>query len=72
VDQKEQIIRLFLQITDLKTQLAEHWAMADRATKESRVDDTITLLNAYFRLKTKIEVVEGNLQGILNGYYASQ
>jgi hypothetical protein len=72
VDQKEQIIRLFLQITDLKTQLAEHWAMVDRAIKESRVDYAITLLNAYFRLKTKIEVVEGNLQGILNGYYAGQ
>jgi hypothetical protein len=72
VDQKEQIIRLFLQINDLKTQVAEHWAMADRAIKESRVDHAITLLNAYFRLKTKIGIVEGNLQGILNGYYASQ
>jgi hypothetical protein len=72
MEQKDYIVRLFHQINDLRTQIAEHWSMAQEAIAKSHVDQAITLLNAYFRMKTTLEGAEANLQGILNGYFAGQ
>lgn len=69
-DLKEQIAPSVRQIDDLNRDIAEHWSMVQRCVAENRVDDAISLLNAYFRMKTKLNQVESSLEGILRGHFS--
>jgi uncharacterized coiled-coil protein SlyX len=69
-DLKEQIALSVRQIDDLNRGIAEHWSMVQRCVAENRVDDAISLLNAYFRMKTKLNQVESSLEGILRGHFS--
>ncbi len=72
MDMKSQILAYVLQIDDLKAQMAKHWMLVQKSIADGNVDDAISLLNAYFSLKAKLEGVEANLQGILRGYFADK
>lgn len=72
MEQKEQIVRLVRQIDELNAEIARHWAMVQKSVADGRIDDAISLLNAYFGLKTKLEGVEANLAGTLHGYFSDK
>ena len=65
VAHKQQIVVWVRQIDDRKAQLAEHWAMVQKAIATERVDEAIPILKAYFRLKTKLTSVEASLNGTI-------
>ncbi len=69
---KEQIAACVRQIDDLNRNIAEHWSIVQQHIVAGRVDEAISVLNAYYRLQTKLEQVEGNLKGILQGYFADK
>ncbi len=69
---KEQLVVWVRQIDELKAQIAEHWSMVQKCVADGHVDDAITLLNAYFRLRVKLEGVEANLAGTLGGYFSDK
>lgn len=71
-DMKEQIAASVRQIDDLNREIAEHWSKVQKCVAERRVDEAVSLLNAYFRIKTKLVQVETNLAGILGGYFSDQ
>jgi len=71
-EMKEQIVSSVRQIDDLNRNIAEHWTMVQQCVVEKRVDEAISLLNAYYRMHTKLEQVEGSLKGILGGYFADK
>lgn len=71
-DNKKRIVAWVKQIDDLNSQIVRHWSMVQESVAENRVDEAITLLNAYFRLRTKLEGVESSLLGTLNGYFSGQ
>jgi hypothetical protein len=72
MDAKEQIAMDVRQIDDLNRQIAEHWSMVQKCLSQDDVDGAISLLNAYFRLKTKLVQVESALQGQLRGYFSDK
>ncbi|MGO9211892.1 MAG: hypothetical protein ACLPXM_01030 [Terriglobales bacterium] len=69
---KEQLVVWVRQIDELKAQIAEHWSMVQKCVADGHVDDAISLLNAYFRLRVKLEGVEANLAGTLGGYFSDK
>jgi hypothetical protein len=71
-ENKKRIVAWVRQIDDLKTQVADHWLMVQKAIAAERVDEAISLLNAYFRLRTKLEGVEASLVGTLGGYFSDK
>ena len=72
MDMKKQVVDQFRAIGVLNADIAEHWSMAQESVADGRVDDTISLLNAYFRLKEKLEGVEAQLKGTLKGYFSDK
>jgi hypothetical protein len=70
MDMKQQIMGWVSQIDDIQKQISEHWTMVQKSVAAGDADKAITLLNAYFRLKTKAEGVEAQLRGMLGGYFA--
>ena len=71
-DMKQLIIGWVGQIDDLKRQIAEHWTMIQRDVQDGQIDEAISLLNAYFRLKGKLAGVESQLAGTLGGYFSDK
>ena len=71
-DLKEQIAGYVRQIDDLNREIAEHWSMAQKLVADNHVDKAISILNAYFRLKTKLRQVEGSLAAILLGHFSDK
>jgi hypothetical protein len=71
-DMKQQIVGWVKQIDEVKDQIAEHWSMIQKSVAAGHVDDAISLLNAYFRLKLKLEGVEGQLRSTLGGYFSDR
>jgi hypothetical protein len=71
-DQKKQIVGWVGQVDEIKEEAAEHWSMAKRAVADGKVDDAISLLNRYFRLKVKLEKVESSLASLLHGYFSDK
>jgi len=69
---KEQIAGYVRQIDDLNRDIAEHWSMAQKFVADNQVDKAISILNAHFRLKIKLEQVEASLIGILKGYFSDK
>jgi hypothetical protein len=69
---KEQIAASVRQIDDLNRGIAEHWSMVQKHIVAGRVDEAISVLNAYFRLQTKLEQVEGNLKSTLHSYFSDK
>lgn len=72
MDMKQQIMGWVSQIDDLKKQLSEHWSMVQQSVEAGNSDRAITLLNAYFRLQTKLEGVEAQLRSLLHGYFSDK
>jgi hypothetical protein len=72
MDMKQQIMGWVTQIDDLQGQISEHWSMVQKSVSAGDADKAITLLNAYFRLKTKAEGVESQLRGVLGGYFSDK
>lgn len=71
-DMKQQIAGWVSQIDDLNKQITDHWEMVRQSVAAGNNDKAITLLNAYYRLKTKLKTVEGNLVGTLGGYFSDK
>lgn len=71
-DMKQQIVGWVKQIDEVKGQIAEHWSMIQKSAATGHVDDAISLLNAYFRLKLKLEGVESQLRSTLGGYFSDR
>ncbi len=71
-DIKEQIAASVHQIDDLNRDIAEHWTMVQKCVVDQRIDEAISLLNAYFRMQTKLEQVESSLRSTLQGYFADK
>ncbi|HLM79890.1 MAG TPA: hypothetical protein VK302_04575 [Terriglobales bacterium] len=71
-DMKEQIVGWVRQIDELKGQIAEHWSMIQKCVADGHVDDAISLLNAYLRLKVKLDGIEASLAGTLGGYFSDR
>ena len=69
---KGQIPASVRQITGLTEEVAKHWTIVERCVAGGNIDDAISLLNAYFGLKTKLEAVEASLRGILQSYFADK
>ena len=55
MDMTDQIVRFVRQIDALQTETAKHWTSARKSIDDGRMDDAITLLNAYFHLKQELE-----------------
>jgi hypothetical protein len=72
MDMKKQIVGWVLQTDEIQKQISEHWTMVQKSVAAGDADKAITLLNAYFRLKTKAESVEAQLRGMLGGYFADK
>lgn len=71
-DMKQQIVSYVKQVDDVRGEIARHWSMIQKSVSDGEVDAAISLLNAYFRLKLKLEVVEGQLAGLLGGYFSDK
>lgn len=71
-DLKQQIVGWVGQIDELNKQIVEHWTMIQQSISAGETDKAITLLNAYFRLKTKLKNVETSLAGTLGGYFSDK
>ena len=69
---KQQIADYVRKIDNLNREIAEHWSKAQRLVTASKLDEAITVLNAYFRLKTSLEQAESQLLGVLKGYFADK
>ena len=67
---KEEIVAKVRQIDDLNRQIADHWSRVQRHITEKRVNEAISLLNAYFRLKMKLNEVESSLESSLKSQFA--
>jgi hypothetical protein len=72
MDMKEQIVAKVRQIDGLNREIAEHWSMIQKYATDNRVDEAISLLNAYFRLKEKLEQTESSLESALKSQFAGQ
>ena len=73
MDEKEkQIANWVREIDDLRAQVAKHWSMIQKNVEDARMDDVISLLNAYFRSRQKLEGVESNLRSMLGGYFSDR
>jgi len=72
MDTKEDIAAKVRQIDELNREIAEHWSMVQRHVTEKRVDEAISLLNAYFRARTKLVQVESSLEGTLKSYFSDK
>jgi hypothetical protein len=72
MDMKQQIMVWVSQIDEIQKQLSEHWSMVQQSVGAGDSDKAITLLNAYFRLKTKLEGVEAQLRSLLHGYFSDK
>jgi len=72
MDQKQQIAGLVHKIDELRAERAHHWAMVQTSVADERTDDAISLLNAYFSLKVKLERAEADLVGLLQGYFSDK
>lgn len=71
-DMKQQVADLLRQMDQVNREIAEHWSKAQNAVSSGRLDEAISILNAYFRLKDKFDQVQSNLTGILKGYFADK
>jgi hypothetical protein len=69
---KEQIVASVRQIDELNRGIAEHWSMVQKHILTARVDEAISVLNAYFRLQAKLEQVEGSLKSTLHSYFSDK
>ena len=69
---KTQIRDLVQNIDSLNREIAEHWSQAQKHIVNNDVDAAISILNAHFRLKTRLEQAETQLVGILKGYFSGQ
>lgn len=72
MNMKEQIMVWVSQIDETRKQLSEHWLMVQKSVEAREADKAITLLNAYFRLNTKLEGIEAQLRGTLGGYFSDK
>lgn len=72
MEQKQRIVESVRTIEHLRQEAANHWNMVCERIKNDEIDDAITLLNAYYRLKEKLNGVDANLQGTLRGYFADK
>jgi hypothetical protein len=70
-DLKDQVRDLVHQIDHLNQQIAEHWSHVQKLITANQIDDAISILNAYFRLKLEHGRAETRLAGILSGYFGS-
>jgi hypothetical protein len=71
-EQKQRIVESVRTIERLRQEAATHWDMVCERIKNGEIDDAITLLNAYYRLKEKLNGVDASLQGTLRGYFADK
>jgi hypothetical protein len=71
-DIKEQIAASVRQIDDLNRELAEHWSKIQKYVTEKRVDEAISLLNAYFRMRTKLQQAESSLESVLKSQFSDR
>jgi hypothetical protein len=71
-DMKDQIAANVREIDNLSRDIAEHWSMVQDSVFKKRIDEAITLLNAYFRLKQKLIQVESSLEATLKGYFSDK
>lgn len=69
MDMKDQILGWVHQIDHLKAETEKLWSKVQKSVAAGRVDDAITLLNAYFHMQDQLAAVETNLKGMLHGYF---
>jgi hypothetical protein len=60
------------QIDELNREIQEHWSKVQRLVGAGSLDEAISILNAYFRLKSKLDQVESHLQGVLKGAFSDR
>ncbi len=73
MDPQEQNIALFVRKTDaLRRSQEQHWRDAVNAIETGRLSQAISLLNAYFYQEEELIQAEGQLKGILKGYFADR
>jgi hypothetical protein len=68
----EQIADNVRQIDETNRNLADHWSMIQKSIHRGQIDEAISLLNAYYRLQTKLQQVESNLKSMLLGHFADK
>jgi hypothetical protein len=72
MEMKQHIVGWVREIDDLRTEVADHWSKVQKSIEANRVDDAISLLNGYFRLKQKLEGVESRLASALHTNYSDK
>jgi len=70
--QKQQIVALVRDFERVKSGIDEHWGKAQKLIVNGHIDEAISLLNRYFSLRTELEQLEGQLAGILKGYFTEK
>ena len=70
MDAKTQIVELVRTTTDTRAELDDHWQRIERCIRDGNVDSAIPLIKAYFRLREKLQQVEGQLIGKVKGSFS--
>jgi hypothetical protein len=71
-DMKLRVLDLVRQIDSLNREIEEHWSRVQRFVQVNDMDSAISLLNAYFRLKERLQAAEAAVAGILRGHFADK
>jgi hypothetical protein len=67
---KDAIVGLANEIGELNSKISDHWLEIQRSLGDSnRIDEAISSLNSYFRLKADLEGVEAKLKTMLHTHY---
>jgi hypothetical protein len=69
MDMKEQIVGWVHRIDQLKTETEKLWSKVQQSVAAGHVDDTITLLNAYFNTQEQLSGIEAELKSMLHSYF---
>jgi hypothetical protein len=69
---KKRISDAVRQIDELNREIGEHWSKIQQLVANDKLDEAISILNAYFRLKLKLEQVEAALQSTLKGSFSGK
>jgi hypothetical protein len=72
MDMKDQIVGWVHRIDHLRNETEKHWSNIQKSIAAGRVDDAISLLNAYFGLKQELIAVEAKLEGMLHSYFSEK
>ena len=68
----DQIASYVLQIDALKAEMEQNWTAARNRIAAHNLDDAISLLNAFFSLKSELQKVESTLESLLHSYFADK